>query len=231
MFSMPIIRFQPAAPSAAETISIVSIWVRGSHSPPPIERGAATLYRPAAAMAVATRAGRRRSRSASSAHSRIASCRWRFPSRRAQLRDPWRSQRSCVLARRGMVCDELSRWRRRPRRREARARRQRGRRGDRRRAVLGRRRAVHDRHRRRLLHDDLSAREVRTLRPERQRPRAARGDPRGDRARGLDACRAGILSVTVPGAVDAWETLGTLRRAAARRRARAGDRAAERASR
>ena len=53
-----------------------------------------------------------------------------------------------------------------------------------------RRRAVHDRHRRRLLHADLARRRPAPLRPQRQRARAARGDARGAaRARPQPACR------------------------------------------
>ena len=53
--------------------SIVSIWVAGSHSAPPTDFGAAIRYSPALAMACARRCGSRRSRSASSAHSRTRS--------------------------------------------------------------------------------------------------------------------------------------------------------------
>ena len=70
-----------------------------------------------------------------------------------------------------------------------------------------------------------SARGAAPRRAQRERPRAGRRDAEAYRARGLTAVPAtGILSVTVPGAVHAWETLSrALRAPPARRRARARD--------
>ena len=65
--SMPIMRFQPALPSAWDTVSMTRICVMGSASAPWNSRGPPTRYSPSRAKASATGPGRRRSSSAWSA--------------------------------------------------------------------------------------------------------------------------------------------------------------------